>query len=112
VISFKYEGLQIVALMFEANEYLFKFDRLPPCQHASRMQQFQWELEGKKSYFEKIKALKSRLLEIKGVSYVPTRCLASGIGKISSISLGLGPVTRLMTRSLYTTLNKKLSWWR
>jgi len=26
------------------------------------------------------------------------------------MSLGLGPVTRLMTQSLYATLNKKLSW--
>jgi len=59
---------------------------------------------------EKINALKAQLLEIKSIDYVPARCLASIVGKISLMSLGLGPVTRLMTQSLYATLNKKLSW--
>jgi len=59
---------------------------------------------------EKINALKARLLEIKSIGYVPARCLTSIVGKISSTSLGLGTVTKLMTRSLYATLNKKLSW--
>ena len=37
-------------------------------------------------------------------------CLASLIGKIMSMALALGPVTRLMTRSLYAVLNSKAAW--
>ena len=38
---------------------------------------------------------------------IPAKLLASLIGKIVSMSLALGPATRLMTRSLYTTLNSR-----
>ena len=38
---------------------------------------------------------------------MPARKLASLIGKIISMSLPLGPVTRLMTHSLYATLNNR-----
>ena len=38
------------------------------------------------------------------------RKLASLIGKIISMSLALGPVTRLMTRSLNATLNNRVAW--
>ena len=41
---------------------------------------------------------------------MPARKLASLIGKIVSISIGLGPVTRLMTRALYTTLHQMVAW--
>ena len=41
---------------------------------------------------------------------MPARKLASIIGKIISMSLALGPVTQLMTRSLYATLNNKVAW--
>ena len=41
---------------------------------------------------------------------MPARKLASLIGKIVSMSIGLGPVTRLMTRALYTTLHQKVAW--
>ena len=43
-------------------------------------------------------------------AFVPAKVLASAIGRIISMSLALGPVTRLMTRSLYTVLNSKGSW--
>ena len=43
---------------------------------------------------------------------IPARVLASVIGKIIAMSLALGPVTRLMTRSLYAVLNSRLSWWQ
>ena len=218
VTSFKYEDLRTAALMFEANEYLFKFDLKSGYHHDDvhpdcyKFLGFQWEHKGIPSYFvftvlpfglstacylftkimrplvrywrgrglkaivylddgvvavsgweralhesklvqdnlkkagfivnieksewqpstiiewlgftidlskgefsipeEKIKALKSKLVEIKSVRFVPARHLASVIGKISSMSLGLGPVSRLMTRSLYATLNKKLSWFQ
>ena len=41
---------------------------------------------------------------------VPARKLASAVGKIISMSLAIGPVARLMTRSLYTILNNRRSW--
>ena len=40
------------------------------------------------------------------------RLLASLIGRIMSMSLALGPVTRLMTRSLYAALNSKTAWYQ
>ena len=42
----------------------------------------------------------------------PARLLASAIGKIISMSLGLGPVTRLMMRSLYANLNCRTVWYQ
>jgi len=38
------------------------------------------------------------------------RHLASVVGKIISLSLALGPVTRFMTRSLYALLNRRQCW--
>ena len=55
----------------------------------------------------KISMLKSQLLEVKGTQLVPARRLASLIGKIISM---LGPITRLMTRALYATLQRKVAW--
>ena len=41
---------------------------------------------------------------------VPARRLASAIGKLISMSMALGPVARLRTRSLYTVLSARGSW--
>ena len=41
---------------------------------------------------------------------MPARKLASLIGKIKSMSLALCLITRLMTRSLYATLNNRVAW--
>ena len=41
---------------------------------------------------------------------VPARKLASAIGKLIAMSMAIGPVARLMTRSLYTVLNARRSW--
>ena len=41
---------------------------------------------------------------------IPARLLASMIGKIVSMSLALGPITRLMTRGMYAVLNTRVSW--
>ena len=59
---------------------------------------------------EKIESLKSAIKHIREVPQVPARLLASVIGKIMSMSLGLGPITRLMTRSLYANLNCRPAW--
>ena len=60
----------------------------------------------------KIQALKCRLLEIQNTKHVQAKYLASVIGKINSMSLGLDPVSRLMTRSMYVTLNSRLAWYQ
>ena len=57
----------------------------------------------------KMQALMSKLLEVKSIRHVQARHLASVNGKISFMSLGLGPVCRLMTWSLYATLNGRQS---
>ena len=41
---------------------------------------------------------------------VPTKALTSAIGKVISMSMALGPVAWLMTRSLYIVLNTRKSW--
>ena len=41
---------------------------------------------------------------------VPTRKFVSAIDKLISMSMALGPVARLMTRSLYAVLNARRSW--
>jgi len=41
---------------------------------------------------------------------VPAKRLASAIGRLISMSMAIGPVARLMTRSLYTVLNTRGSW--
>jgi len=58
----------------------------------------------------KVITLKAKLLELQNVRWVQARYLASVIGKISSLSLGLGPISHLMTRGLYGAFNKQLSW--
>ena len=42
--------------------------------------------------------------------YRPRHYLASITGKIISMSIAVGPVTRLMTRSLYTLIDSRNSW--
>ena len=58
----------------------------------------------------KLDRLKLQLCEIEKGQLVPARSLASLIGKIMSMSLALGPVAQLMTRSLYGVLNSKAAW--
>ena len=82
-----------------------------PC-HSIEWLGFQIDLaKGESSVpAKKINMLKSQLLEVKGVQLVPARKLVSLICKIVSMSIGLGPVTRLMTKALYATLNQKVAW--
>ena len=55
-------------------------------------------------------SLKLQLFAVAEAFTVPARQLASVIGKIMSMSMALGPVTRLMTRKLYFVLNQKTAW--
>ena len=61
---------------------------------------------------EKISRLKSKLLEIKSTESAGARKIASITGSIISMSLALGSVSRLMTRSLYAVLSNRNSWWQ
>ena len=58
----------------------------------------------------KLEAFRSLLHAVAEVPTVPARRLASVVGKIMSMSLALGPVTRLMTRNLYFVLNQRFAW--
>lgn len=57
----------------------------------------------------KLKALHDRLLNAKEIQVLSAKQLASLIGKIVSMSLALGLVTRLMTHNLYALLNSKVA---
>lgn len=58
----------------------------------------------------KMLMLQERLRMVSTSLRVPAKLLASIIGQIISMSVALGPVTRLMTRGLYAALNNKVSW--
>ena len=59
---------------------------------------------------EKIDALKANLSHLMSKVSPKARNLASVIGKIMSMSLAIGPVSRLMTRSMYALLNSRQYW--
>ena len=52
----------------------------------------------------KIVASRELLDCVKQTSHVKAKCSASVVGKIMSMSLALGPVSRFMTHSLYVVL--------
>ena len=58
----------------------------------------------------KLDRLKQKLFELSSVDLIGTKQIASVVGMIISMSLALGPVARLMTRSLYSVLNSRDSW--
>ena len=57
----------------------------------------------------KVFKLRSQLQEALRLQLMPARKLASLIGKVISTSLTLGPVTQLMTYSLYVTENSRVA---
>ena len=56
--------------------------------------------------------LQEILGNIKVEEKVSAKYLASLIGKIMALSIAVGPVVRLMTRSLYAVLNSRTSWFQ
>ena len=60
---------------------------------------------------DRIAALRVKLREICQSRLVSARNLASIVGSVISMSLAIGPVARFMTRSMYTLLETRLSWW-
>ena len=59
----------------------------------------------------KIAALRSMLQRVKHSPTIKVKCLASLLGKIISMSLAFGSVSRFMTRSLYSILEDRQSWY-
>ena len=58
----------------------------------------------------KIVALTNMFEQVRKTSRVSARVLASLLGKIISMGLAFGPVSRFMTRSLYAVLESRQSW--
>ena len=58
----------------------------------------------------KINALKDVIAGLQGQQSVSAKQIACVIGKIISMSIALGSVSRLMTRDLYALLNSRHSW--
>jgi len=59
---------------------------------------------------EKLEALRVQLQQALVSKFLPARSIASITGKIISMSIALGTVTRLMTRSLYALIATRRSW--
>ena len=58
----------------------------------------------------KIDRLKSSILGLLRPSRLSVQAVASIVGQIMSMSLALGPIARLRTRSLYADINRCNSW--
>ena len=58
----------------------------------------------------KLENLHAQLESAKDCEGLHAKSLASLIGKLISMSLAIGPVTRLMTRSMYSLLNLREAW--
>ena len=59
---------------------------------------------------EKIENIKSSIKSMMGARSVRARDLVSVVGKLIAMGPGVGPVCRLMTRSMYAILNKCCYW--
>ena len=59
---------------------------------------------------EKISLLRCQIQQMLSMGRVPTRLLASVVGRIIAMGLAIGPLTRCMKRSLYTLIESRCSW--
>ena len=55
-------------------------------------------------------ALHERLCRASSSQWILARLLVSILGQLALMSIAVGPVTHLMTCSLYATLNVKMLW--
>ena len=58
----------------------------------------------------KIDQLKLAVMNIPLSDTATARCLASIVGQIISMSLAIGPISRLRTRALYSIINQRIFW--
>ena len=61
---------------------------------------------------DKLYSLKTQLQVATNSTQIKAKSLASITGKIISMSIAMGPVTRLMTRSMYALLNTRQFWYQ
>ena len=59
----------------------------------------------------KIDSLRDLIEQANCERTLPAKLLASIVGKIMSMGLGLGPIVRLRTRCMYALLNNRVSWY-
>ena len=59
---------------------------------------------------KKLTKLRAFLQSISACERAPARILASIIGQVISMTLAMGPVSRVRTRALYSVLNTRKSW--
>ena len=59
---------------------------------------------------EKIAALKEKIATVASAKVVQARQLASITGTLLSMSRGIGPMCRLMTRAMYALIESRVSW--
>ena len=59
---------------------------------------------------DKLLATKELAAKILSIPQIPARLLARLVGKIISLGLAIGPVSRFMTRSLYALLESRAAW--
>ena len=73
---------------------------------------FSIDLETGKFYVpeNKLGKLKLAISQINVHTWVPVRSLASIVGKIISMSLAIGSISRLRTRALFSAINSRRSW--
>ena len=58
----------------------------------------------------KIDRLKLAVMNIPLSDTATARCLASIVGQIISMSIAIGPISRLRTRALYSIINQRIFW--
>ena len=59
---------------------------------------------------ERIVTLNDKMAAVAKADYVQARHLASITGTLLSMSLGISPVSHLMTRAMYALIESKVSW--
>ena len=108
-----YEHRDMVVSDLERAGFVFNVNKccLEPCQTGKWLGFIVDLSEGKfhvpAGKLDKLKALVGSILQL---SRVPVCILASAAGQIISMSLAMGPITRLRTRALYAALNNRSSW--
>ena len=59
---------------------------------------------------EKITLLRRQIQQTLSMNQIPARLLASVVGRVIAMGLAIGPLTRFMTRSLYSVIEARSSW--
>ena len=107
------EHEEIVLLDLEEAGFILSTDKccLKPCQVGDWLGFIIDLLHGQLRVPEhKLEKLKGSIRSVSQLDKIPVRALASMVDQIMSMSLALGPITRLRTRAVYTDINRSRSW--